>query len=239
MTCTHATTIGEIVAADYRAAGVFERHGLDFCCRGGRSLKDACRDAAVSIDAVVLALEALDGPLPADLPRYDDWSLPALIDHIVTRHHAYVRQSLPALLTHSRKIAQVHGAKHRELGRVAELVEMVAAEMTSHMMKEENILFPFIVALATARQDGRSAPLAPFGTVTNPIHMMEAEHESAGNALFEIRELTDGYSVPPDACRTYTVCLKELEAFEQDLHTHVHLENNILFPKAAALERLG
>jgi regulator of cell morphogenesis and NO signaling len=143
------------------------------------------------------------------------------------------------MLARARKIAQVHGAKHKELPRVAQLVEDVANEMTSHMMKEEHILFPYIVALADAKAGNRPAPIAPFGTVANPIHMMEMEHESAGNALFEIRELTDGYTVPADACGTYTVCLKELEGFEQDLHLHVHLENNILFPKAAALERLG
>jgi regulator of cell morphogenesis and NO signaling len=238
MTYTHATTLGEIVAADYRAAEVFERHGLDFCCRGARSLEEACRDAVISTDGVLAELDTLTAP-PRDLPRYNEWALPVLVDHIVSRHHASVRRALPQLLAHSRKIAQVHGAAHRELPRVAELVEAVAAEMTSHMMKEEQILFPYIVALAAASAEGRPAPRAPFGTVANPIRMMEAEHQSAGNALFEIRELTDGYQVPPDACGTYTACLKELEAFEQDLHTHVHLENNILFPRAAALERMG
>jgi regulator of cell morphogenesis and NO signaling len=239
MTCTHATTIGEIVAADYRAADIFERHGLDFCCRGSRSLEDACREGGARTDEVLAELDALDAAPPGQSPRFNEWGLTVLIDHIVGTHHTYVKRALPQLLAHSRKIAQVHGATHQELTRVAQLVEDVANEMTSHMMKEEQILFPYIVALADAQAAGRPAPIAPFGTVANPIRMMEAEHESAGNALFEIRELTDGYAVPADACGTYTVCLKELEAFEQDLHLHVHLENNILFPKAAALERLG
>jgi regulator of cell morphogenesis and NO signaling len=140
------------------------------------------------------------------------------------------------MVAHSRKIAEVHGVRHRELVRVAQLVEDVAEEMTGHMQKEEHILFPYITELARTAAAGQPAPFAPFGSVDNPIHMMEAEHESAGAAMLEIRELTDGYRVPDDACATYTVCLQELEAFERDLHAHVHLENNILFPKASAVE---
>jgi regulator of cell morphogenesis and NO signaling len=238
MTCTHATTLGEIVAADYRAGAIFERYGLDFCCRGTRSLKEACRDANVSVDELLVELDRLPHTPSPETPSFNEWALPVLVDHIVATHHAYVRKALPQMLAHARRIAQVHGAKHQELPRVAQLVEEVANEMASHMMKEEHILFPYIVALADAKAEDRPAPIAPFGTVANPIHMMEMEHESAGSALFEIRELTDGYTVPPDACGTYAVCLKELEAFEQDLHLHVHLENNILFPKAAALERV-
>jgi len=238
MTCTQAMTLGEIVTTDFRAAAVLERYGLDFCCRGGRTLEQSCRDAGVNAHNVLEELAAIESA-PADgTPAFNEWTAPALVDRIVTKHHAYVRDALPVLLAHSRKIAQVHGSRHPELVRVAELVEQVAAEMTTHMMKEEHILFPYIVELASAAESGRPLPSAPFGTVDNPIRMMEAEHESAGNAMYEIRELTDGYVVPSDGCATYTVCLRELEAFEKDLHTHVHLENNILFPKASALERV-
>ena len=174
----------------------------------------------------------------ADTPSFNEWTLAVLAGYIVKQHHAYVRDALPVLLAHSKKIAKVHGGRHPELVRVAALVEQVASEMTSHMMKEEQILFPYIVALASAAANGTPAPFAPFGTVDNPIRMMEAEHESAGDALFEIRELTDGYVVPADGCTTYAICLRELEAFEQYLYAHVHLENTIIFQKASALERV-
>jgi regulator of cell morphogenesis and NO signaling len=236
MTAILDMTIGEIVAADFRTAAVFERHGVDFCCRGGRTLEQGCRDAAVSVADLVREIDEVSAAPAGNLPRFNEWDLPALTSHIVVNHHAYVRQSLPLLLAHSQKIASAHRDRHRELTRVAQLIEDVAAEMTSHMAKEELMLFPYIDALARAAAAGGPAPAAPFGTVDDPIRMMEAEHESAGNAMLEIRELTDGYRVPDDACATYTVCLQELEAFERDLHAHVHLENNILFPKASALE---
>jgi regulator of cell morphogenesis and NO signaling len=229
-------TLGEIVTADFRAAAIFERYGLDFCCRGNRSLDQSCRDAGVRTETVSEELEALEAAPAGDTPAFNEWRLPVLVDYIVTKHHAYVRDALPVLLAHSTKIAKVHGKRHPELVRVAHLVEHVAAEMTSHMMKEEHVLFPYILELASAAERGGPAPFAPFGTVANPIHMMEVEHEAAGNAMFEIRELTDGYEVPADGCTTYAVCLRELDAFERDLHAHVHLENNILFPRAAALE---
>jgi len=236
MTCTHAMTLGEIVTTDFRAAAIFERHGLDFCCRGNRSLEQSCRDVGIRTEEVLEQLDAIAVAPAGETPAFNEWTLPALVDHIVTKHHAYVRGALPVLLAHAKKIAKVHGGRHPELVRVAQLVEEVAAEMTSHMMKEEHILFPYIVELASAAECGAPPPVAPFGTVDNPIRMMEAEHESAGGAMFEIRELTDGYAVPSDGCTTYAVCLQELDAFEKDLHTHVHLENNILFPKASALE---
>jgi regulator of cell morphogenesis and NO signaling len=238
MTSTLALTLGEIVTADFRAAAIFERYGLDFCCRGGRTLEQSCRDAGLRTEDVLDELEAIQASPSIDTPAFNTWELPTLVDHIVTQHHAYVRDALPVLLANSRKIANVHGGRHPELIRVAQLVEQVAAEMTSHMMKEEHVLFPYIVALASAAAAGKAAPLAPFGTVDNPIRMMEAEHESAGEAMFEIRELTDGYQAPADGCTTYAVCLQELDAFEKDLHAHVHLENNILFPKASALEHV-
>jgi regulator of cell morphogenesis and NO signaling len=231
-------TLGEIVTADFRAAAIFERYGLDFCCRGNRTLEQSCRDAGVRPDDVMEQLEAIDSPSSDGTPAFNEWPLPALADYIVSTHHAYVRDALPVLLAHATKIAKVHGGRHPELIRVAQLVEQVASEMTSHMMKEEHILFPYIVRLASAAAAGEPPPTAPFGTVDNPIHMMEAEHESAGNAMFEIRELTEGYQVPPDGCTTYAVCLRELDAFERDLHAHVHLENNILFPKASEMEHV-
>jgi len=236
MTCTDQTTIGEIVAADYRAAAIFERYGIDFCCRGARTLREGCAAAGVAADEVRRDIDALPAASGA-APRFDEWDARRLIEEIVSTHHAYVRAALPRLIALARKIAQVHGARHPELARVADLVAAVAAEMTTHMMKEEQILFPYIVRLADAAAAGTSVPSAPFGSIVNPIRMMEAEHESSGNAMVEIRQLTGGYTPPADACDTYRVCLKELDAFERDLHAHVHLENNILFPKAVEHER--
>jgi regulator of cell morphogenesis and NO signaling len=234
-TGTFNMLIGEIVADDYRAAAVFQRHDIDFCCHGARTLDRGCREAGVDTADVMREIETATAT-QGSVPRFNDWGLQTLAAYIVDNHHAYVREMLPLMTAHSRKIADVHGTRHPELARVAALVQELADDMTSHMMKEEQILFPFIVQLAAAAAQGRPAPTAPFGTVDNPIHMMEAEHESAGHAMLEIRELTDGYTPPADGCTTYRVCLQELEAFERDLHAHVHLENNILFPKASALE---
>ena len=234
MHVTGETTVGEIVAGDFRTAAVFHEFGIDFCCGGRRTLADACIERQVDTDVV---LDAVARVLSAasSAPRFDEWSPETLIGFIVGNHHAYVRRALPALTAYAEKLVAVHGSRHPELHEVARLTHAVAGEMTSHMMKEEGVLFPFIASLSEAARQGAPAPAAPFGSIDNPIRMMEHEHESAGAAMARIRELTGGYTSPPDACTTYRVCLQQLEAFEQDLHAHVHLENNILFPRARAL----
>jgi regulator of cell morphogenesis and NO signaling len=236
MTATPEATIREIVATDYRTAAVFERHGLDFCCSGCRTIEQACREAGVDERTVLSDLDAVLDASAEGTPAYGTWNAGALIDHIVTRHHAYVREAIPVLLQHTQKIAAVHGARHAELVHIAALFRRVADEMTDHMAKEEGILFPVIAAMETAVASGRGAPPSPFGTVENPIAVMEADHKFVGDAMAEMRHLTGGFAPPEDACGTYRVCLQELDAFERDLHTHVHLENNILFPKAIGLE---
>jgi regulator of cell morphogenesis and NO signaling len=236
MIATPEATIREIVATDYRTAAVFERYGLDFCCSGNRSVEHACRDAGVDQDAVLRELETVLTTPAAGTPAYSTWDARTLIDHIVGKHHGYVRQALPLLSQHTKKIASVHGARHPELVHIADLFRRVADEMTDHMSKEEYILFPFIATLDEARAKGQPAPRPHFGTVENPIGMMEAEHKFVGDAMAEMRHLTGGFTPPEDACGTYRVCLQELDAFERDLHEHVHLENNVLFPKAVALE---
>ncbi|HVL69830.1 MAG TPA: iron-sulfur cluster repair di-iron protein [Vicinamibacterales bacterium] len=237
MSVTFGRTIRDIVADDYRTAAVFQRYGLDFCCRGHRTVEEACAESGLGSAVVLRDLEdAVALPCIGCAPRYNDWTAVALIDHIVAKHHTFVRAQLPVIQAHARKVASVHGTRHPEMVQVARLFEDVSAEMTSHLMKEEQILFPYVVRLATAAAAGAAAPRAPFGPVEHPIAMLEAEHESAGNAMAEIRRLTCGYRVPDGACGTYTVLLQELAAFEEDLHQHVHLENNILFPKAQRLE---
>lgn len=236
MITTPETTIRDIVADDFRAAAVFQQFGIDFCCQGNRTVGDACRTGAASAEDVLRSVREATTGYPAGAPRFNAWDLGTLVAFVVANHHVYVRQAMPPLLTHTEKLARVRGARHPELLEVARLFAGVAVEMTSHMEKEEHILFPYIIELAAARRDNGAAPCAPFGTVRNPIRMMEAEHESAGTAMARIRELTSGYRVPANGCATYEVCLRALDAFEADLHQHVHLENNILFPKAARLE---
>ena len=235
-TATLDMTIRDIVANDFRTAAVFQRHGIDFCCKGDRSVHDACQNGRVTADQVLKDIEdATSIPASGGL-RPNTWDLNTLVSYIVGNHHAFVRQITPVLLTHTKKVAAVHGEGHPELPEVARLFREVADEMTSHMAKEEQILFPYIVALEESARAGTPQPSAPFGTVRHPIRMMEMEHEVAGDAMARIRTLTSGYAIPAGACTTYRVCLQELEAFERDLHEHVHLENNILFPKAARLE---
>lgn len=235
MTATTETTIREIVAGDFRAAAVFHKFGIDFCCGGGRTVKDACSERALDTSEVLEAIGQATAAADAGTPRFGSWEPSTLISYIISNHHAYVREALPTLFAYTQKLAKVHGERHPELLEIARLFEGVADEMTSHMMKEEQILFPYINALSAAAKRGSGVPAAPFGSITNPIRMMEHEHESAGAAMARIRELSGGYTPPADGCTTYQVCFKELDAFERDLHAHVHLENNILFPKALEL----
>jgi len=236
MTATEDMTVREIVANDFRAAAVFQRHGIDFCCKGNRSVEDACTSRGISPERVLREVADATATPGTGGPRFNSWDLKTLVSYISTNHHQFVRRMIPVLLAHTRKVASVHGEAHPELSEVAKLFAGIADEMTSHMAKEEHILFPHIVALEEASAAGRPPAPSPFGTVRNPIRMMEHEHDSAGEAMARIRSLTSGYVLPQGACTTYRVCLQELEAFELDLHEHVHLENNILFPRAVQLE---
>jgi regulator of cell morphogenesis and NO signaling len=227
-------TIGEIVAADFRAAAVFEQFGIDFCCGGRRPLDEACRKAKADPSDVIRALETLPAVTDADT-GVTQWPLSRLIDHIVSTHHAYVRSSMPIITRHLAKLVEVHGARHPELARVAAHFDRVSRDLEQHMLKEEQVLFPYVRDLAMTPTGGRHFR-SPFGTVENPIQMMEREHREAADELRIIHELTNGYVAPDDGCATYRVCMDELANFEHDLHRHVHLENNVLFPRAIGLE---
>jgi len=228
-------TIRDIVAEDFRAAAVFQKHGIDFCCGGNRAVAEACRERGIENQVVLDELEAALEP-SGDLPRFNSWDLDFLANYIVANHHAYVREAIETLRRHTTRVADVHGERHAEVTAIADQFAAIAGEMAHHMFKEEQILFPYITTLATAARTGRPLIPAPFGTAANPIRMMEAEHESAGATMAAIRRLSGGYTPPADACTTFKVTYLELEAFEADLHRHVHLENNILFPKALKLE---
>lgn len=228
------STVGEIVKSDFRAAAVFQSYGIDFCCGGRQTVAEACRAREVAAAEVLNRIDSICREPDGAQPRFADWSTDALIAHIVERHHDYVRRAMPAIGAYARKLVSVHGTNHPELHDVARIFGDVEDEMTMHMAKEENILFPYISRVADAVSRGVPPPAAPFGSIENPIRMMEAEHDAAGDAMAQIRALTDGYTPPADACTTYRVCLRELETFERDLHEHVHLENNVLFPRARA-----
>ena len=229
------STVGDIVAFDFRTASVFEQFGIDFCCGGRRSLADACRIASADEEAVIRAL----GELAPDVPGADnvtEWPLGRLVDHIVATHHAYIRSALAAIAAYLTKLETVHGARHPELRQIEDVFGRLSHELGLHLMKEEQILFPYVRDLEELPVAGGGAVVSPFGSVANPIRMMEHEHDEAGEALRQIRALTNDYTAPADGCTTYQVCMQELKRFELDLHRHIHLENNVLFPRAVALE---
>ena len=229
-------TLSEIVKNNFHAAAIFEKYNLDFCCNGKRTLVDACSEKGVKTDKVINEIESLNSSETKKEIRPDDWELDFLISYIINNHHSYVNRMLPVISAHTQKVASVHGENHPEMKKVAEIFASINVEMKHHMMKEEKILFPHINKLLIFETNGKGEDEPYFGTIKNPIAMMEAEHESAGNGMFEIRELTSNYTPPSDACETYKISFKELKEFEEDLHKHVHLENNILFPKAIKLE---
>ena len=226
------TTLRDIVLRDVRAGAVLDRYHLDYCCSGAISLAEACRQLGVALEHVVADLEALN-PSSRQIPIDDPI---ALIAHIVDTHHAYVRQSIPIVQQHLAKVVAAHGARHAELASIEKAFSTVAQELLQHLIKEEQMLFPYIDALERAVRHGGPHPPDMFGTVQNPIRMMEIEHQKAGDAMAVIRELGRDYEVPADACATYRMAFEELDAFERDLHAHVHLENNVLFPAAVELE---
>ncbi len=228
--------VKQMVTEDHRTAAVFEKYAIDFCCNGGQTLGAACAARGVDPATVVHDLQQLEAIRDTSVFRPAEWELDALADFIINTHHRYVRRSLPLVLAHIDKVASVHGKNHPELAGIAEHVHAIGDELTSHMHKEEAVLFPYIKALVQTKKQGGDVSTSPFGSIRNPIMMMEAEHRSAGDALSFIRTASNGYTLPPDACTTYTVAYRELEDFERDLHQHIHLENNILFPKAIELE---
>jgi len=234
MTLTTAKTVREFAVEIPNATRVFEKLGIDYCCGGDRPLEEACATAQVAVGDVVRALEQSTGKSASEETR--DWNaapLGELVDHIVAKHHTYVKAEAPRLQALMTKVVRVHGKNHPELEQVQTAFCELAGELGGHLMKEEQVLFPYIKQMAGSTGCGPSC----FGTVQNPIHVMMLEHDSAGEKLREMREATNNYELPQDACVSYTTLFAALVEFEQDLHRHIHLENNILFPRAVALER--
>jgi regulator of cell morphogenesis and NO signaling len=230
-------TIGEIVTQDYRKAQVFKSFGIDFCCGGKKTIKEACLKKGINEVDVINALDAATSTTGGNENDYQKWDIGFLTDYIINTHHQYVKENTSFITELANKVARVHGQQHPELVKVAQLFNEVGKDLLLHLSKEEHILFPFIKELALIERNHGILPEASFGSVSNPIYIMESEHEHAGEILQEIREITADFKLPADACNSYTILYKKLDEYENDLHKHVHLENNILFPKAIATEQ--
>lgn len=229
-------TLADIVTNNIKTAGIFEKYDLDFCCGGNKTIAQACQENGTDPNVVYAEIENM-GSAKVEIPeRIDDWDLDFMVDYIVNNHHKFVVYMIPIISSHAEKVAAAHGKNHPETNRAAKIFSVVSKELKQHMMKEEEILFPYIKYLVKVRNGETKYEKPYFGRISNPIKMMELEHQSAGESMFSIKKLTNSYAIPSDACNTYKVCLKELREFEEDLHKHVHLENNVLFPKAVLLE---
>jgi regulator of cell morphogenesis and NO signaling len=228
------TIVGDIVASDVRAAKVFERFGIDSCCGSYRSIAEACRAAAADPEAVEQALGELQ-PGVEDDGTMASWPLPRLIDYIVEQQHGPASTAASRIANGLAQIVMVHRREHPEVVRIAASFERLASDVRQHMMKEEVVLFPYIREPATAA--GEVAHPSPFGTIENPIRMMEREHREAEEHLRRLRELTGGFTAPPDACANHRACFADLMVFAREFSRNVYLENHVLFPRALQLEQ--
>lgn len=234
-----ARTVREIAVENPRATRVFERFGIDYCCGGNQSLERACERAGVSLDEVVDSVE-MEEETERAAKQFHDWRsepLSELITHIKKTHHKYTREETVRLAALLQKVCSVHGKNHPELHGMRETFGWLSQELMTHLMKEEMVLFPYIERTEEAVIQSDPVLPAPFGSVQNPVAMMEHEHDSAGAALRSIRKASNDFTPPADACVSYQTLFNALAAFEADLHQHIHLENNILFPRAIAMEK--
>jgi len=235
---TENQTVREIAIENPDTVRVFESLGIDYCCGGHHSLKDACAAANTQVAEVLQRLATASAAAsPVDTTNWREATLEAITSHIVEKHHGFIKRETPRLLGLLEKVRSRHDQNHPELEAIDRMFRAMTDELRTHMLKEEQMLFPHIQQLEAAAREGRLAPRPPFGTVANPIARMMAEHDNAGELLKQIRSATGGYTLPGGACPTYAALYRGLEDFEQDLHAHVHLENNILFPRAVGMER--
>ncbi|WP_293300874.1 iron-sulfur cluster repair di-iron protein [Pedobacter sp. UBA4863] len=231
MKITEQTIVGELVAKDYRAASVFKKEGIDFCCAGNKTIGDACAKKNIDPAVIIETLTEVTNKNSSAVADYNSWPLDLLADYVEKKHHRYVEEKIVEIVPFLNKVAHVHGQKHPELLEVLDLFRGCVEELTAHMQKEEQILFPFVRKIAMGE------PVeAPFGSVQNPINMMMHEHTNEGERFRRIAALTANYTPPADACNTYRVTYALLKEFEEDLHLHIHIENNIMFPRAIAME---
>ena len=225
-------SLAQIVNNNHQAASVFERYHLDFCCKGKRSLEQACAEQELSVSRVTEDLENIFTKDSNSAIDFEKMNLAQLADYIVQTHHAYVKNEMPQIYAYLHKISSKHGERHPELSKIFQTFTAVKEEMEGHMKKEELILFPRIKELQKLENNENASLQLNITYLQSPITVMEQEHDHAGNLLNDIRILSDDYTPPQDACTTYRLSFAALKAFELDLHQHVHLENNLLFPKA-------
>lgn len=230
------TSIGDQVSQNWRKAEVFKKYGIDFCCGGKRTVVEACEKKGIDLALVIADLQQIEKQTLDNPNNFNQWELDLLVDYIVDKHHKYVSEAIPFLDELSNKVSHVHGDHHPELIAIAQHTQDVIQELAIHMHKEEMILFPYIKRMLQAKRNKTAIVHPSFGTIANPINMMEAEHTSAGSSMEAIEQLSGQFTTPADACMSYRVLFAKLQEFQEDLHHHIHLENNILFPKALELE---
>ena len=229
--------IGQFVAEDFRTAAVFNNYGIDFCCKGDRLIEEVCEKKGLDVDELLNDLHVVLNSSSNHSIDYKSWPIDLLADYIEKKHHRYVEEKIPVLLQFLNKLCSVHGGRHPELLQINEHFIASANDLVSHMKKEELILFPFVKRMMAAKQENNPVQSPQFDSVQSPISMMMQEHDNEGERFRQIAKLSNNYNPPVDACNTYKVTFAMLEEFEQDLHLHIHLENNILFPEAVKLEQ--
>ena len=230
MIITEDKTVAEVVTENIKTAHIFKKHGIDFCCGGGITIEKACSKNNVDYSSLEDELKNIDINA-SRATNYDAWELDFLVDHIINVHHSYVLESIPLILQYANKVAKVHGHHYSEVIEINSLFTEVAQELSLHLEKEEIVLFPYVKELVKAKRENVKPSVPHFGAVNNPIQVMENEHESAGDIFKVISKLSNNFTPPDEACNTFKALYSKLEEFEQDLHQHIHLENNILFPK--------
>jgi regulator of cell morphogenesis and NO signaling len=226
-------TVGGYVADDYRTARVFEKYGIDFCCGGAIPLSQACREKEIDPAALLREIDAARSTPTDHGQNYGTWELAFLADYIVNTHHAWLRENLDQIAVYARKVAEVHGARHGEVREIAKIFDRIATDMKAHLREEEEVFFPAIKRIDAARKAGVEPGAEDSALIGASMEKLGTEHAEIGDAVHEIRRLSKDYTIPDDACATYGLTYRKLREFEEDLHKHVHLENNILFPKAA------
>ena len=229
-------TVAEIVTENIRTADVFKKNGIDFCCGGNVNVQDVCKKKGVDYSKIKEDILNI-GKAPTGAQDFNTWDIDFLADYIVNTHHKYVAEANQLIIQYSDRVAKVHGHHYTETVEINRLFHAIANELNQHMMKEENILFPFIKEIGRAKKEGAPLSPPPFGTIQNPINMMELEHTDAGEIIMQIKELSNNFTPPEGACNTFRALYSKLEEYQNDLFQHIHLENNILFPKAIQFEK--
>ncbi len=228
-------SLARIVADDFRSAEVFERYNLDFCCKGKRPLNLACQEKGIDISGVMTELSSLPQE-PGNHQRYNDWSVEFLADYIVQQHHSYVRTMIPIIGMHLQKVVNAHAAKHPEVIEIQALFQRMSGDLLSHITQEEENVFPLIKKITLQHELMSNDDPSLVQTLISNIDSLDEEHRAAGDILAEIQTLTNSFTPPPGACTTFRVLYQELKAFQEDMFRHIHLENNILFPKVLTAE---